>query len=106
MAGGWLMRAPGEVGWSVVLLGIALLVVHLATAFSAQLPSYALVHKQALRRWLVPAAIAVAIVPIVAIAAALVQGADVPGSLPVTAIALVLATATVWFAADEKPRRS
>ncbi|WP_433166391.1 hypothetical protein [Kribbella sp. CA-247076] len=102
MAGGWLMRAPAEVGWSLALLAIALLMVHLATAFSAQLPSYALVHKQALRRWLVPTAIAVVLVPVVAIAAALIRDAAVPGSMLVTVVALVLATTLIWFAADQR----
>jgi hypothetical protein len=99
---GWVSRAPGEVSWSLVLTGIALLVVHLATAFTAQLPSYALVHKQSLRRWLLPGAIALAIGPVVAVAAALIQGADVAGSLLVTVAALVLATAIIWFAAGQK----
>jgi hypothetical protein len=40
--------------------------------------------------------------PVVAIAAALVQGAEVAGSLLVTVAALVLATATIWFAAGQK----
>ena len=102
---GWLSRAPGEVSWSLVLTGIALLVVHLATAFTAQLPSYALVQQQSLRRWLVPGAIALLIGPVVAVAAALIQGAEVPGSLLVTAAALVLATATIWFAAGQKVGR-
>ncbi|MEI8409096.1 MULTISPECIES: hypothetical protein [unclassified Kribbella] len=102
---GWLVRAPSEVSWSLVLTGIALLVVHLATAFTAQLPSYALVHQQALRRWLLPGAIALLLGPVVAVAAALIQGADVPGSLLVTVTALVLATATIWFAAGQKVGR-
>jgi hypothetical protein len=102
VAGGWLIRAPAEVSWSLVLTGIALLVVHLATAFSAQLPSYAIVHRQALRRWLLPGAIALPAGPVVAIAAALIQGADVPGSMYVTAAALALTTATIWFTAGQK----
>jgi hypothetical protein len=102
VAVGWLIRAPGEVSWSLVLTGIALLVVHLATAFTAQIPSYARVHRQALRRWWLPGAIAVLILGAVAVAAALVQGADVPGSLLVTVGALVLATATIWFASGQR----
>ncbi len=102
---GWMIRAPGEVSWSLVVTGIALLVVHLATAFTAQLPSYALVHRQALRRWLLPGAIALLIGPAAAIAAALIQGADVAGSMLVTVAALILATATIWFAAGQKVGR-
>jgi len=102
IAAGWLMRAPGEMSWSLAVTAIALLVVHLASAFAAQVPSYARVHRDALRRWWLPGAIAVLIVPVVAVAAALVQGADVPGSLLVTVGALVLATVTIWFAAGQK----
>jgi hypothetical protein len=102
VAAGWLMRAPGEVSWSLAVTAIALLVVHLASAFAAQVPSYARVHRDALRRWWLPGAIAVLIVAVVAVAAALVQGADVPGSLLVTAGALVLTTVTIWFAAGQR----
>jgi len=99
---GWLMRAPAEISWSLVLTALALVVVHLAAAFAAQLPSYARVHPAALRRWWLPTAIALLLVPVVALAAALVQGADVPGSLVVTVVALALGTATIWFAAGQK----
>jgi uncharacterized membrane protein len=105
VAGGWMMRAPAEVSWSLALVGISLVVVHLATAFAAQVPSYALVHRQALRRWMLPGAMALLIVPVVAVAAASVQGANVEGSLLVTVAALVLATATIWFAAGQKVGR-
>jgi hypothetical protein len=101
VAGGWVMRAPAEISWSLVLTGIALLVVHLATAFAAQIPSYVQVHRQAIRRWLLPGAIAVLLGPVVAVAAALVQGAHVPGSLLVTAAALLLAAASLWFASGQ-----
>ena len=99
---GWLMRAPGELSWSLAVTAIALLVVHLATAFAAQVPSYARVHRDALRRWWLPGAIAALIVPVVAVAAALVQGADVAGSLLITVGALILATVTIWFAAGQR----
>ena len=99
---GWLVRAPGEISWSLAVTAIALVVVHLATAFAAQIPSYARVHRDSLRRWWLPGAIAVLIVPVVAVAAALVQGADVPGSLLVTVGALALATVTIWFAAGQR----
>jgi hypothetical protein len=81
---------------------VALVVVHLAAAFAGQLPSYARVHPAALRRWWLPTAIAVLLVPVVALAGALVRGADVPGSLVVTVAAMALATATIWFAAGQK----
>ncbi|TDW15221.1 hypothetical protein [Kribbella kalugense] len=99
---GWLMRAPGEISWSLVVTALALVVVHLGTAFTAQLPSYARVHPEALRRWWLPAAIALLLVPVVALGAALVRGADVPGSLVVTVVAMALGTGAIWFAAGQK----
>ncbi|HEY0473802.1 MAG TPA: hypothetical protein VGD34_19165 [Kribbella sp.] len=101
VAGGWLLRGPSEVSSSLVITGIALLVVHLAAAFAAQIPSYAQVNRRALRRWLLPATIAGLLGPVVAVAAALVRGADVPGSLLVTVGALAAASAAVWFAAGQ-----
>jgi len=53
-----------------------------------------------------PGAIAVGTAPVVALATALVRGAEVPGSLLVTVGALALATATVWFAAGQRLGRS
>ena len=99
---GWLMRAPAEISWSLVLTAVSLVVIHLATAFAAQLPSYARVHPTALRRWWLPTAIALLLVPLLALAAALIQGADVPGSVIVTVIAMALATTTIWFTAGQK----
>jgi hypothetical protein len=105
VSAGWLMRAPAEVGWGLAVTAIALLVVHLAAAFTAQVPSYARMHRDALRRWWLPAAIAVLLVPVVAVSAALVRGADVPGSLLVTVGALLLGTAIIWFASGQRLRR-
>lgn len=102
---GWLIRAPAEISWQLVITAIALVVTHLATAFAAQLPSYVRIERRALRRWVLPGAIAVIITPVVAIAAAVVQGANVPGSLLVTVGALVLATITIWFAAGQRLSR-
>jgi hypothetical protein len=99
---GWLMRAPAEISWELVVTAMAVVVMHLATAFAAQLPSYVRIEGRALRRWVLPGAIAVLVAPVVALAAALVQGSDVPGSLLVTVGALVLATVTVWFAAGQR----
>ena len=96
---GWLLRAPNELSWALVVTGIALLVVHLASAFSGQLPSYASADRRTLRKWLLPASIALLLGPVVAVAAALIRGADVPGSLLVTVAALAAATAAIWFAA-------
>jgi hypothetical protein len=102
---GWLMRAPGTPSWSLALTAMALVVVHLAAAFAGQLPSYARVHRAALRRWWLPGAIAVLLAPVVAGAAALVRNADVAGSLVVTVAATTLTAATIWFAADQKLSR-
>ena len=101
VAGGWLFRAPSGVSWGVVVTGIALLAVHLASAFAAQIPSYAQVSRRALHRWLLPAMIAALLAPVVAVAAALVRDAEVPGSLLVTVAALAAATAAVWFASGQ-----
>jgi hypothetical protein len=101
VAAGWVARAPSEVSFGLVVTGIALLVVHLASAFAAQIPSYGRVSRRALRRWLLPAMIAGLLGPVVAVAAALVRGAAVPGSLVVTVGALAAATAAVWFAAGQ-----
>ena len=101
VAGGWLLRAPSELSWDLVVTGIALLVVHLASAFAGQIPSYARVNPQALRKWLLPTTIAVLLGPVVAVAAAAVRGAEVPGSLLVTVAALIAATAAVWFASGQ-----
>jgi hypothetical protein len=102
---GWMMRAPGEPSWSLVLTAVALVVVHLAAAFTGQLPSYARVHRAALRRWWLPAAIAVLLAPAVAGATALVRGADVAGSLAVTVTAIIVTAATIWFAAAQNLTR-
>jgi hypothetical protein len=98
---GWLMRAPSDLTLSLVLTGIALLVVHLASAFAGQVPSYAVVGREALRKWLLPATLAVLLGPVVAIAAGVVRGAGVQGSLFVTVAALIAATAAIWFAAGQ-----
>jgi hypothetical protein len=104
VAAGWLQRAPNGVSWDVVLTGIALLVVHLASAFAAQFPSYARVERRALRKWLLPAMIALLLGPVVAVAAALIRGAAVPGSMALTVGALAAATGAVWFAAAGEQR--
>jgi hypothetical protein len=101
ISGGWLLRATDDIGWDVVVTGIALLTVHLSAAFAAQVPSYAKVEWGAAERWLLPAMAAVILSPVVAVGAALVQGADVPGSLVVTIAALAGVTGAVWFAAGQ-----
>lgn len=98
---GWLLRAPNELGWVLVVTGIALLTVHLASAFAGQIPSYATVNRRALRKWLLPASIALLLGPVVAVTAGLIRGAGVPGSLLVTVLALATATAVIWFASGQ-----
>jgi len=99
---GWLLRGPAAPSWGLVLTAAALVVVHLAAAFAGQMPSYARVHRAALRRWWLPGAIAVVLTPAVAVATALIRGADVPGSLLVTVAAITLTATTIWFAAGQK----
>lgn len=101
VAGGWLLRAPSELTLGLVLTGIALLVVHLASAFAGQIPSYARVNRRALRKWLLPATIALLLGPVVAIAADAVRGAAVSGSLLITVGALAAATVAIWFASGQ-----
>jgi len=98
---GWLLRAPNELGSALVVTGIALLVVHLAAAFAGQIPSYATAGRHVLRKWLLPASIALLLGPVVAVAAGLIRGAGVPGSLLVTVAALATATAAIWFASGQ-----
>ncbi|HEY3560961.1 MAG TPA: hypothetical protein VGL05_26040 [Kribbella sp.] len=102
---GWVMRAPVTMSWSLVLTAVAVVVVHLASAFAGQLPSYAQVHRAALRRWWLPGAIAIVLVPALAGAVALVQHADVPGSLIITILAIALTATTLWLTTDQKLNR-
>jgi hypothetical protein len=101
VTGGWLLRAPSDLSWELVVTAIALLVMHLACAFAGQIPSYAQADPRALRRWLLPAALAIAIDPIVAIASADVRNAAMPGSLLVTVAALTAVTAALWYTSGQ-----
>ncbi|MEU8225155.1 hypothetical protein [Kribbella sp. NPDC048915] len=102
---GWLMRGPADPSWSIAVTAMALVVLHLASAFAGQLPSYARISRAALHRWWLPAATALLLAPAVALITALVRHAEVPGSLVVTTAALVLTTATIWLTADQHPNR-
>ncbi len=97
VGGGWAIRAPGDVGWDVVVLALAFLLLHLASAVAGQLPEYAAVAPRALRRWLLPATSAAGVAVVAAVAASLVRGADRPGLLLVTVAALAGLTALVWY---------
>ena len=59
----------------------------------------------ALRRWWLPGAIAIVLVPALAGAVALVQHADVPGSLIITILAIALTATTLWLTTDQKLNR-
>lgn len=98
VTGGWLLRAPSELSPALVTTGWALVVLHLASAFAAQIPSYGQVDLRALRRWWLPAAVALTAGPVVAVAAAGVRHAGMPGSLALTVAALTGVVAAVWFA--------
>lgn len=102
---GWLMRAPATVTWSLTITAMALATLHLAAAFAAQLPSYAQVHPNALRRWWLPGTIALLLAPATAGAAALVHHANLPGSLAVTAAATALTATTIWLTTGQKLNR-
>ena len=105
VAGGWLFRAPPEPGWDVAVVGTALVAVHLGAAYAAQLPAYARADRSTVRRWLLPATIALVLGPVVALASALVRGADVPGALVLTVAALAVVTGTIWYAAAPPLKR-
>lgn len=102
---GWLMRGPGAMSWSLVVTAMALVTVHLAAAFAGQLPSYARVHRTALRRWWLPGTIALLLAPAIAGAAALIQHANVPGSLAITVAATALTAAAIWLTTGQKLNR-
>lgn len=99
---GWILRAPATITWSLILTAIALVLLHLSSSFAAQLPSYARVHRSALRRWWLPAATATLLTGAIAGAAALVRHANVPGSLAVTSAAVALTAVTVWLTAGQR----
>ena len=102
---GWLMRAPGTVTWSLPLTAMALATVHLAAAFAAQLPSYARVHPDALRRWWLPGTAALLLAPAVAGAAAVIQNANLPGSILITVTATALTALTLYLTTGQKLNR-
>ncbi|MGZ0148372.1 hypothetical protein ACXJJ3_14975 [Kribbella sp. WER1] len=102
---GWIMRAPSTITGGLILTAAALVILHLATSFAAQLPSYARVHRAALQRWWLPAATATLLTGLIAGAAALVHHANVPGSLAVTSAAIALTAVTIWLTAGQKLNR-
>jgi hypothetical protein len=103
---GWLMRGPSTMSWSLTVTAIALVTVHLAAAFAGQLPSYARVHRTALRRWWLPGAAAILLAPVIAGAAALVQAAHTPGSLLITVAAITLTATTLYLTTGQKLNRN
>jgi hypothetical protein len=104
MAAGWVFRAPPEPGWDVALMAMALVTVHLAASYAAQLPAYARADRSTIRRWLLPATTALLLGPLVALASTLVRRADLPGALVLTITALAAATAATWYAATPSDR--
>ncbi|GAA1592324.1 hypothetical protein GCM10009804_55850 [Kribbella hippodromi] len=99
---GWLTRAPADLTAGLVITAVALVILHLATAFTAQLPSYARLTPKALTRWRVPTTIAVLLAPAIALAATLIHNANIPGSLAITVTAIALTTTTIWLTAGQK----
>jgi hypothetical protein len=91
----WVVESPGRPGWQVVVFAVVLVVMHLASAYAGQIPSYAASGLRAIRKWLLPAAAAAAVA---AFAAALSAPADGrPGSLVITVAALVGVGLLAWF---------
>ncbi len=97
---GWAMRAPGTIGWDTVVIAIAFLLLHLASAFAGQLPEYAAVAPGTPRRWVLPATTAAGVAVLAALAAELVRDAGRPGTMLVTVAAIAGLTGLVWYAAS------
>lgn len=97
MAAGWLARGPVSSGWPVLTLAITLLVVHLACAFAAQFPAYAVVEPTVLSSWLPAAMIAATVTALVAGLAGVIRGTGIEGSLTVTVGALAGTTLLIWL---------
>ena len=91
----WIIQGGGRPGVPVVLCTLLLVVLHLATAYAAQVPSYAAAQWSAVRRWLLPATVAAGLA---VVAAALSTAADGrPGSLVLTCAALLAVSLLAWF---------
>jgi hypothetical protein len=100
-AAGWLARGPVGATWSVLILAVTLLVMHLACAFAAQFPAYAVVSGRVLAGWLPAATVAGLVTALVAGAGAVIRGTEVEGSLTVTVAALAGITLIVWLIARD-----
>ncbi|GAA2802059.1 hypothetical protein [Kribbella solani] len=100
---GWLIRAPATLTAGVAITAVALVVLHLATAFTAQLPSYARLTPKSLRRWWLPTTIAAVLAPTTALATALIHHANLPGSLAITTTATLLTATTIWLTTTQSP---
>jgi hypothetical protein len=83
-----------------VVIALAFLLLHLASAFAGQLPEYAAVAPSAPRRWVLPATTAAGVAVLAALAAELVRDAGRPGALLVTVAAIAGLTGLVWYAAS------
>ena len=91
----WVIESSSQPGWQVVVFAIVVVVMHLASAYAGQIPSYAASGLKAVRKWLLPATVASAVA---ALAAALSAAADGrPGSLVITVAALVGVGLLAWY---------
>jgi hypothetical protein len=91
----WVIESSSRPGWQVVMFAIVLVVMHLASAYAGQIPSYAASGVKAVRKWLLPATAASAVA---VFAAALSTAADGrPGSLVITVAALIGVGLLAWY---------
>lgn len=100
VAGGWLMRGPSDPSWQAAAVAMALVAFHLATSYAAQLPAYVRASGATVRRWLLPATVALLLAPAVAAASALIREASLSGSLVLTITALALTTTAYYLTVD------
>jgi hypothetical protein len=91
----WLVESSARPGWPVVVFAIVLVVMHLASAYAGQIPSYAASNWRAVRKWLLPATAASAVAVFAAALSAAVDGR--PGSLVITVAALIGVGLLAWF---------
>lgn len=91
----WVIQSDGRPGVPIVVCALLLVVLHLASAYAGQVPSYAASSPAAVRKWLLPATVASAAAALAAVLSAAVDGR--PGSLVLTCVALVAVALLSWF---------
>lgn len=91
----WVIESSSRPGWPVVVFAVVLAVMHLASAYAGQIPSYAASGLTAVRKWLLPATAAAAVAVFAAALSAAADGR--PGSLVITVAALIGVGLLAWY---------